>query len=170
MNIRSLAITLQKHDRKHERCVATRDKKLEMQYRDVILTQNITLNPKITYLRQQLTSLVSLLYFRTAGMAKTHLSIAFANFTHTCTQHSRKKASHYSHNTKEHRCPRGRANHKRNDIAENPIPFFSWLFVFELSRRASISRLRLESSFYYLSRVFSRFCSFRWARLISWSQ
>lgn len=36
------------------------------------LTQNKTLNPKITYLRQQLTSLVSLRYFL-AGMIATHL-------------------------------------------------------------------------------------------------
>lgn len=43
----------------------------------------MTLNPKITYLRQQLTSLVSLRYFRTAGMAERHLSTGRANPTHT---------------------------------------------------------------------------------------
>lgn len=48
-----------------------------------ILTQNMTLNPKITYLRQQLTSLVSLRYFRTAGMAERHLSTDRANSSHT---------------------------------------------------------------------------------------
>lgn len=46
--------------------------------------QNMTLNPKITYLRQQLTSLVSLRYFRTAGMTERHLSIGRANPTHPC--------------------------------------------------------------------------------------
>ncbi|CAD1472273.1 unnamed protein product, partial [Heterotrigona itama] len=76
------------------------------------LTQNITLNPKITYLRQQLTSLVSLLYFRTAGMAKRHLSNAFANFTHTCTQHTRKNAKPLFTQHKEHRRPAGKTNHK----------------------------------------------------------
>lgn len=50
----------------------------------MILTQNMTLNPKITYLRQQLTSLVSLRYFRTAGMAERHLSTDRVNPSHTC--------------------------------------------------------------------------------------
>jgi len=49
-----------------------------------VLTQNMTLNPKITYLRQQLTSLVSLRYFRTVGIAERHLSTGRANLAHTC--------------------------------------------------------------------------------------
>jgi len=46
-----------------------------------VLTQNITLNPNITYFKQQLTSLVSLLYFRT-GIVTTFRS----RFTHKQTK------------------------------------------------------------------------------------
>lgn len=48
----------------------------------------MTLNPKITYLRQQLTSLVSLRYFRTAGMAERHLDLLIVRTpSHTCRIH-----------------------------------------------------------------------------------
>lgn len=136
----------------------------------ITLTQNITLNPKITYLRQQLTSLVSLLYFRTAGMVKTHLSNAFREF------HA------YVHTTHPQKCRPLYTQHKRAPVpyrqSESQIQwhrrkcnyhlFFSFLII---SNNSNMSFLSLQLLSYDLfTYSFFRFYPFVRAQLISWSQ
>lgn len=145
--------------------------------------QNMTLNPKITYLRQQLTSLVSLRYFRTAGMAERHLSTDRANSSHTCrtdTTH-RERTVNAWRRRRELRSHRGgsegthciihilreeklgahhlRVDHESDDMASGETI---------LARGASLSASTSIGSFFGTpARVFYLSLSLSWARSIS---